>query len=282
MGEDRWFRVSSSLMRHDKSRLLSALLEEPRAWSYVVELWAWAVECHGDGRVECPRADVLIASGAGWTGDVEKFCRGMVAAGFLDKTAEGFVIHNWHEWAGYHVEQKAKAAGKKAAQRAKKRADPERPPVVPGTVPGTSPGQGGGQAPISTTCPRDVQGDASLLSTYVVSASSLERLPTLDEKRSREHPRTAALLASLAAKGCFLGHAEKLPTRSAVEAALETAPDGVESRVLVRWAKKKKPTIGWYLDDITGSTSTGGDVRYGSVAPASAEAFGKGGVRAIE
>lgn len=82
-----------------------------------------------------------------------------------------------------------------------------------------------------------------------------DRIPTKDEKRDGDHPRTAALLATLSASGCYIGHAAELPTRASVEAALETAPAGAHSRVLAAWGLTKKPTIGWYLDAITGQPS---------------------------
>jgi hypothetical protein len=84
---------------------LAVLLDEPRAWTHVVELWLWATRHAPDGDLSGLSSPV-IARCAGWRGDGDRFVDAMRQAGFLD----GSVIHNWMLHNGAH--QKKAAADK--------------------------------------------------------------------------------------------------------------------------------------------------------------------------
>lgn len=276
MADPLWFKVSPELLRHSKTQLLCHLIDDPRAWAYVVQMWAWFVEHEGSGRVSGQYATVQIARGCGWMGDPDVFCQHLVACGFLDRDGEGLAVHDWEEWAGFHILSRARAAEKKRGQR-------KRPAPVPLSVPGTSEGQGGDMEAKESGSERISGGHLSTLNSVVSSSSSLERprLPTRDELHDRTHPLSAELLAWLRDRGVWLAHADKPAARHATEA--NVARDGVAivgERVRLAYAVKPGPTLGWFLDDMAAPKPK--DIRTGSAAPADHSAFGKGGIRAIE
>jgi hypothetical protein len=164
-----YLRVALGLPRSDGAAVLKRRLEVDRAWSFALSLWDWFAEKHPEGEVAGPECAYLIAEGSGWTGDPDKFCAAMVAAGYLASVPEGFRVRGWAEWAGYHFNVRAKAKAKKKAQRA--RQSPERPGDVPGTGGGqnTEKGTSDGDSPrdpspisdLSSVSSEGVQGEAA-------------------------------------------------------------------------------------------------------------------------
>lgn len=148
MAEDLYFRVKVGLRHSDGAGVLERRLGDPRAYTYVPDLWDWFVQKHPEGQVVGPDAAFLIARGAGWMSqDEDKFCAALVAAGFLAVIPEGFRVKGWREWAGFHLEVRAKERAKKQAQRT----DDGHPKDVPGT----SPGQVDENKAPDGTCPGD-------------------------------------------------------------------------------------------------------------------------------
>jgi hypothetical protein len=175
--QELYFRVKVGLRHSDGAGVLERRLGDPRAYTYVPDLWDWFVQKHPEGQVVGPDAAFLIARGSGWTGDPDPFCAAMVAAGFLAVIPEGFRVKGWREWAGFHLEIRAKEAAKKRAQRS----DPEgQSPVCPQVVHGTSPGQALKKTASEGVCPRD----ASLVSDLSVSEGGTGGVPALLESDS--------------------------------------------------------------------------------------------------
>src|SRR5512142_904520 len=113
MVDGLWLKVAAGLPDSDSARVLQRRLEVDRAWSYALSTWDWFVRKHPEGQLVGPDAAYLIAQGAGWTGDADKFCAAMVAAGYLAPIPEGFRVRGWSEWAGYHLDVRAKDKAKK-------------------------------------------------------------------------------------------------------------------------------------------------------------------------
>ena len=103
-----WIRVHSDLPQHPKSIRLGIKLADPRAWSYVVQLWLWAAQHAPEGRVEGPDSDAVLAHACGWPHEPEKIVRALHESGFIDQTGEGFQIHNWDVHALPHIEKREK------------------------------------------------------------------------------------------------------------------------------------------------------------------------------
>lgn len=93
-----WIRVYNDLPDHPKSDHLAAILQEPRAWTHVLELWLWVSRVRPDGSL-AGLHPVVIARRAGWHGDPITFVDAMRQAGFLD----GDQVHGWFEYQGAHA-----------------------------------------------------------------------------------------------------------------------------------------------------------------------------------
>lgn len=201
-----WFRVKAGLPGSDGARVLERRLEVERAWSYAYSLWDWFVEKHPEGQLVGPDAAYLIARGAGWQGDADRFCSAMVAAGYLAEITEGFRVRGWEEWAGYHLNVRAKGAERKAAERKRKppkRTSRGRSKGSHADVSVTSSGQGVG-------LPCDPSPLSSLSSAVASEGVQGEAAAPPKPPRSRlvspfgdadPYPQTSAVLAALFDRG---------------------------------------------------------------------------------
>lgn len=248
-----WFKVSVDLPRHKKSVILASRLGIQRAWTHVVELWAWIAEFEATGEIVGPDAAVLVAQGAGWGGDPEVFCRAMVAAGFLDATAEGFRIHDWSEWAGAHIEKKAKDATRKKNSRrgkASRAAD-----VTRDSEPGhadvrvtSEPGHAECVAESATQRGESRDGRSSPPCTR--ENGSDDRVRILAVAGGNESiPLTLEVLKRLHAAGKAAASPARSPATRRRDEELIAAV-GVEEaarRLLAAW-NPAKSTLGWYSD----------------------------------
>ena len=97
-----WIKVYGDLPTHRKSVTLAALLNEPRAWTHVVELWLWVSRHAPEGDLG-KMPDAAVAHVAGWRGDAGSFVNALRVAGFLDETR----IHGWYEHNGAHFRKQA-------------------------------------------------------------------------------------------------------------------------------------------------------------------------------
>jgi hypothetical protein len=130
-----WIRLSNDLPDHPKSDALATLLNEPRAWTHVVELWLWASRVRPDGAL-AGVGDAVIARRAGWTGDAAAFVAALRDAGFLD--ADG-MLHGWDKHQGKYLERLEKDRARKAAGKPPKSPPPEPPEAIRGKSEDTPP-----------------------------------------------------------------------------------------------------------------------------------------------
>lgn len=105
-----WIKVYGDLPTHRKSVTLAALLNEPRAWTHMVELWLWASRHAPTGDL-AGMPDAAIARVSGWNGNPTAFVDAVRQSGFLD----GACLHGWHEHNGAH--QRKQAADKARNER---------------------------------------------------------------------------------------------------------------------------------------------------------------------
>jgi len=97
-----WIKVYGDLPTHRKSVTLAAILGDPRAWTYVVELWLWVSRHAPEGDLG-KMPDAAVAAVSGWRGDAFAFVNALRVAGFLDETR----VHGWHEHNGAHFRKQA-------------------------------------------------------------------------------------------------------------------------------------------------------------------------------
>jgi hypothetical protein len=165
-----WIRVYNDLPDHPKSDHLAAILQEPRAWTHVVELWLWVSRVRPDGSL-AGLHPVVIAKRAGWNGDPITFVDAMRQAGFLD----GDQIHDWLDYQGAHAKKLEK-------DRTRIRQLRDKNKNVAATLPATV------DATVGAMLPASVAGN----------------VPPLEERRGeekREEIKSLALFASAPSEG---------------------------------------------------------------------------------
>jgi hypothetical protein len=110
-----WIPVYQSVRDHVKTMALADALDiEPvQALGHVVSLWLWAIDNDTIGA-----SARSLARGAQYTGDAVLFRSALVAAGFLDDDG---AIHNWDDYVGKLLEQRAlRRASNRKAQAARR------------------------------------------------------------------------------------------------------------------------------------------------------------------
>jgi len=109
-----WIELHQSLWTHRKTLILADELEidETLAGGHLARLWTWALDNAPTGNVgSSPR---VISYGAGWKGDAALFFQALVRCGWLEPVADTFVLHDWDDYAGKLIEQRAVAAERKS------------------------------------------------------------------------------------------------------------------------------------------------------------------------
>ena len=113
-----WIRVDQSLGNHRKTRHLARELgvERPTAIGHLVLLWSWALDNAPNGVLTgIDPQDIADAAGAnrGSTTSSVSFLDALVTTGFVDKRGHGtgrrthYQIHDWNEYAGKLLEERA-------------------------------------------------------------------------------------------------------------------------------------------------------------------------------
>jgi len=128
-----WIRVYNDLPDHPKSDHLAAILQEPRAWTHVIELWLWVSRVRPDGSLTGLHP-VVIARRAGWGGDPITFVDAMRQAGFID----GDQLHGWLEYQGAHAKKLEKDRARiRQLRDGSKNVAATLPATPPATLPAT-------------------------------------------------------------------------------------------------------------------------------------------------
>jgi hypothetical protein len=90
---------------------------KPCVLGHLHELWWWALEYAPDGVIR-PGFYPLVVQACEWHGKTEKFWSGLVETGFLDVLADGYVVHDWEEYALRRLTRLKKDADRKRGVRA--------------------------------------------------------------------------------------------------------------------------------------------------------------------
>jgi hypothetical protein len=113
-----WIESHQALGHHPKTIRLAAELHVslPTAVGHLHYLWWWALEYAPDGRL-CAGSELMIARACQWHGKTGRFWSGLVSAGFVEADLAGYQIHDWYDFAGKLVEQRAlRRVSNRAAQ----------------------------------------------------------------------------------------------------------------------------------------------------------------------
>ena len=102
-----WIESHQSLGTHPKTKRLARILgiNLPQAVGHVQYLWWWAADFAPNGCLNAYDA-ADVADACLWPGDPIVFveallcCGGVERRGFIEKTTEGWIIHDWNEYQG--------------------------------------------------------------------------------------------------------------------------------------------------------------------------------------
>ena len=118
-----WIESHQSLSRHRKTLEAVALLHVDRHKfiGHLHELWWWGLDnANTDGQLgQVPSR--TLANAAGWPiKDADRFTEVLVIAGFIEQGDDGYVLHDWFDYAGKLNEQRARNRARMAAARAER------------------------------------------------------------------------------------------------------------------------------------------------------------------
>ena len=118
-----WYPTYTNFRNHPKRVLLSAEtgLSVARTRSVMHELWSHCCEFHPTGTI--PAAKVLtvlrlILTEAEAVLDPKELLRGLLSVGFAKDVGGDLMLHDWYDYAGKLIEQRAAEAEKKRNERA--------------------------------------------------------------------------------------------------------------------------------------------------------------------
>ena len=110
-------RLAISFRGHRKRKRLRLLLG-PGSTDYLIDLWIAVAMSHPNGILH-GMDETDIALDAGWEGEPQALVQALLECGFLEKTAEGYALHDWADHQAYviHAERRKAQARNAAAAR---------------------------------------------------------------------------------------------------------------------------------------------------------------------
>jgi len=162
-----WIESHQALGQHPKTIALAEHLHcsLPTAVGHLQYLWWWALDFAPSGQIRT--TPPVIAHACYWRGNAQHFWQSLILAGFMDVDEDTVTIHDWFDYAGKLIEQRAlRRESNKQAQSARRQRLRQRDvtaesarsqhPTVPDQPDRTGPT---GHPPLS---PHDVSADALL------------------------------------------------------------------------------------------------------------------------
>lgn len=112
-----YIQAHQSLKDHRKILALSDALDIPEAYSIglCVSLWMWSLDNAPDAIL--PDSVRAIERAAGWTGESGAFVSAMERVGFLDRTDDALILHDWFDYAGNLLLKREKNAERQRIMR---------------------------------------------------------------------------------------------------------------------------------------------------------------------
>ena len=128
-----WIESHQELGQHPKTKKLARLLDVklPTAVGYLHFIWWWALNYAQDGSLDRYEA-ADIADAAVYDGDPQRLLDALINSGYIDKTDEGLVLHDWDEYAGKLLEKRARDRERKHTATAEARRTGDIPQTYDG------------------------------------------------------------------------------------------------------------------------------------------------------
>jgi hypothetical protein len=104
-----WIESHQAISRHRKTlhMVMELKVDRHKLIGHLHELWWWGLDnASAEGLLgHVPHS--VIAEAAGWPErQADRFVGVMVSAGFLEVSEDGYVLHDWYEYAGKFYDQK--------------------------------------------------------------------------------------------------------------------------------------------------------------------------------
>ena len=117
-----WLEIHQTLPVHKKTLAAADALDMPPAhfMGHIITFWLWALDNVPDGNLDEVSAR-MIARAAQWEGDPDTFLNTLIEVGFIDQDDDGLAIHDWYDYAGKLMEQRAKERERSRKRRAEQR-----------------------------------------------------------------------------------------------------------------------------------------------------------------
>lgn len=121
-----WIELHQTLPRHPKLlRLAGRLRIHPaQAAGHLTFLWLWTLDYAPTGDLSA-FGPAEISAAACFPGDAEQFHRSLMETGWLDEDGQ---VHDWMEYAGCLIQQRAKDKERKRKSRGTKSPEDDQPP----------------------------------------------------------------------------------------------------------------------------------------------------------
>lgn len=134
-----WIELHQGMPGHRKTRRVKSILEidTPTAVGHMCLLWLWALDNAEDGSIG-GMLNQEIADVCEYKGDADTFVEALVEAGYLIKTEDDLVLHDWADYCGRLMDKREQNRHRQQRYREnhkgeqhRKKADPAPPPPPP-------------------------------------------------------------------------------------------------------------------------------------------------------
>jgi hypothetical protein len=182
-----WIEVHQALFTHRKTLELAELLALPEVYAsaHLIALWTWALD---NAPTSClPKSARIIAKAAQYPGDAQAFIEACVKVGFIDEVADGWLIHDWDEYAGKLLYQRDRNRAKQQAWRERQQNGDvtDEPSLLDGDVTVT--------LPLRNRAPNPTQPNPTIQKDIVVTSDAQQTSP---QKKQRATPFPEQFLIS--------------------------------------------------------------------------------------
>lgn len=131
-----WIELHQNLPGHRRTRRVKSILEidTPTAVGHMCLLWLWALDNAENGSIG-GMLNQEIADVCEYKGDADAFIEALVEAGFLTRTENDLLIHDWADYCGRLMERREKNRIRQQNYRERHRETPQDAPPAPPAKP---------------------------------------------------------------------------------------------------------------------------------------------------
>ena len=128
-----WIELHQNMPGHRRTRRVKSILQidTPTAVGHMCLLWLWAIDNAGNGSIG-GMLNQEIADVCEYKGDADAFVEALIQAGYLERTEDDLIIHDWADYCGKLMDRREKNRVRQQNYRERHRDDlPPAPPPPP-------------------------------------------------------------------------------------------------------------------------------------------------------